>query len=416
MTQDKAFTILKSGYNVFLTGQAGTGKTYLLNQFIKHLRKEKKRVAITASTGIAATHIKGTTIHSWSGIGIKQEITSKDINKLKRNEQFMDRIHQTDVLIIDEISMLHKDQLDSIHYILEACLGDPRPFGGLQVVLCGDFFQLPPVGKKNERSKDKFCFMSKSWQFADFKICYLTKQYRQTKNDLITILQEIRTQNVSSKSIELLNNAAKTQFKNKIEPTKLYTHNIDVDKINLERLSQLKTESYFYEAKTKGDKTIVNTLKKQVLAPNKIELKIGAKVMFVKNNTEKNIVNGTLGKVIDFSVKDYPIVKTTNGRTITVYREFWIIEDENGNEIASYNQLPLRLAWAITIHKSQGMTLDVVEMDLTKTFEPGQGYVALSRLKDIDNLLLKGYNEKSLEVDTLALKADKRFKELSESL
>jgi ATP-dependent exoDNAse (exonuclease V) alpha subunit len=258
--------------------------------------------------------------------------------------------------------------------------------------------------------------MSNAWQYADFKVCYLTKQYRQNQNELTTILNEIREQQISKKSIDLLNNARHTVFKSTIEPTKLYTHNIDVDQINLDRLNQLKHNGIIFKAKTTGDKKIINTLKKQILAPTEIELKVGAKVMFVKNNPEKNIVNGTLGEIVKFSVKDYPIVKTIEGKTITVYKETWTIEDEQGEEIASYKQLPLRLAWAITVHKSQGMTLDAVELDLSKTFECGQGYVALSRLKTIDNLLLLGYNLKSLEIDNLAFKADQRFKELSEIL
>ncbi len=416
MNQEKALAILKSGKNVFLTGQAGTGKTYLLNKFIQHLKDARLKVAVTASTGIAATHIKGVTIHSWSGIGIKESLTGKDIDKLRRNEQFMDRIKDTDVLVIDEISMLHKNQFNAIHYVLEACLNDPRPFGGLQVVVCGDFFQLPPVGKGNELSKDKFAFMSEAWQFADFKICYLTEQYRQTNSQLSGILNEIRDRNISKSSIELLNKAKNTKFSKKFEPTKLYTHNIDVDRINLEKLEELEGDDEFFKAKTKGDKQLVNNLKRQVLAPELLELKVGAKVMFIKNNPEKNIVNGTLGEVIKFSVKDYPVVKTFEGKTITVYKETWTVEDEYGDELASYKQIPLRLAWAITVHKSQGMTLDAVEMDLSKTFERGQGYVALSRLKDIKYLLLKGYNEIALEVDPLAFKADKRFKELSDEL
>ncbi len=416
MNQEKALAILKSGRNVFLTGCAGTGKTYLLNQFTQHLKDARLKVAVTASTGIAATHIKGITIHSWSGIGIKENLTPKDIDKLRRNEQFMDKIKGTDVLIIDEISMLHKNQLNAIHYVLETCLNDPRPFGGLQVVVCGDFFQLPPVGKPNESSKDKFCFMSEAWQFAGFNICYLTQQYRQTNTQLLTILNEIRNQTISKSTIDLLNNAKNTTFSKKISPTKLYTHNIDVDKINQQKLDELDTEENYFKAKTKGDKKLIYTLKKQVLAPEHLELKVGAKVMFVKNNPEKNIVNGTLGEVIRFSVKDYPVVKTFNGKVITVYKESWSIDDEQGEPLASFKQIPLRLAWAITIHKSQGMTLDAVEMDLSKTFERGQGYVALSRLKDINNLLLLGYNNIALEVDSLAYKADKRFKELSDEL
>ena len=144
MTQDKALELLKSGRNIFLTGSAGTGKTYVLNKFIQHLKDAKIEVAVTASTGIAATHIKGSTIHSWAGIGVKQTLSTKDLEYIKKKKYLRDQFNKTKVLIIDEISMLHLDQLNTIHSVLEYCLGDSRAFGGLQVILCGDFFQLPP--------------------------------------------------------------------------------------------------------------------------------------------------------------------------------------------------------------------------------------------------------------------------------
>lgn len=181
MTQEKALLLLKSGRNIFLTGSAGTGKTYVINKFVQHLKDAKIKVAITASTGIAATHIKGSTIHSWSGIGIKQVLSTKDLVNLKKKKYLTDQFKKVKVLIIDEISMLHREQLDAIHQVLSHCLDNPQAFGGLQVVLCGDFFQLPPIGKYGERSSDKFAFMSSSWQYADFKVCYLTEQYRQQK-------------------------------------------------------------------------------------------------------------------------------------------------------------------------------------------------------------------------------------------
>lgn len=416
MTQDKALAILKSGQNVFLTGSAGTGKTYLINQFIQHLKDAKIEVAVTASTGIAATHIKGVTIHSWSGIGVKQVMSNKDLENLKKKKYLREQFDKTKVLIIDEISMLHRDQLDTIHSILEYCIGDSRAFGGLQIVLCGDFFQLPPIGQYGEKSKDKFAFMSSAWQFADFKICYLTEQFRQTNNQLTDILEEIRHANVSQSSINLLNTAKNTMFKNGIEPTKLYTHNIDVDKINNTHLADLPGKFRFFKAKTSGEKSIIATLKKQVLTPNEMQLKVGAKVMFVKNNPDKNYINGTLGEIIKYSKLGFPVVKTIDNHEIIASTEEWSIVNEVGQTLASYKQIPLRLAWAITVHKSQGMTLDAAELDLGKTFERGQGYVALSRLKDIKRLRLLEFNQTALEVDALALKADKRFQELSQEL
>ena len=413
MTQEKALQLLKSGKNIFLTGSAGTGKTYVLNQFIQHLNNAKIGVAITASTGIAATHIKGSTIHSWAGIGVKQLLSAKDLANLKKKKYLKENFEKAKVLIIDEISMLHKEQLNTIHQVLSYCKDSPLAFGGLQIIVCGDFFQLPPIGQYGELSRDKFAFMSDAWQFAEFKICYLTEQFRQSKNALNSILAEIRNGSVSQESINLLQKASKTQFNEGIEPTKLYTHNEDVDFINNTHLADLPGKSRFFKAKTKGERKLVDALKKSVLTQDDMAFRIGAKVMFIKNNPDKEYINGTLGEIIDYSDIGHPVVKTLQGKKIKATPEKWSIDDENGKSLASYTQVPLRLAWAITVHKSQGMTLDAAELDLSRTFESGQGYVALSRLRDIKNLRLLGFNSRSLQVDNLALKADKRFQVLS---
>ena len=414
MTQEKALEFLKSGRNVFLTGSAGTGKTYVLNQFIQHLKDAKIEVAVTASTGIAATHILGVTIHSWAGMGIKQKIAEKDLVYLKKQKAIRDKFNKTKVLIIDEISMLHKDQLNSIHHILSYCMDSNAAFGGIQIVLCGDFFQLPPIGDYGEKSRDKFAFMSDAWQFGDLVICYLTEQFRQTNNQLTDILGEIRLGSVSQQSIDLLNSAQKTKFEEGIEPTMLYTHNRDVDFINNEHLAKLPGKSRFFKAKTKGEKALTDLLKRSVLTQDDMALRIGAKVMFVKNNPDKEFINGTLGEIIDYTSMGFPLVKTLDGNKITASTEEWTITNENGQAVASYQQIPLRLAWAITVHKSQGMTLDAAELDLSKTFERGQGYVALSRLRNLERLRLMGFNSTALQVDGLALKADHRFQELSD--
>lgn len=414
MEQEVALSILKSGANVFLTGSAGTGKTYVLNQYIQYLKDRKVAVAITASTGIASTHIGGVTIHSWTGIGVKDSLTGREIAKLKTRKYLKDKIGKAKVLIIDEISMLHKKQLDIVDLVLQAFKDSAEPFGDLQVIFCGDFFQLPPIGSREERSRDKFAFMSESWVRAGLSICYLTKQYRQSDNELNDLLNEIRRNEVKSKSLGLLDSA-----KNKLDtilPTKLFTHNVDVDRINQQYLEDLPGKKRFFKATTTGDKQIVAVLKKTVLASPELQLKVGAKVMFVKNNYDKGYINGSLGEIIEYNEVGLPIVKLTTNDRITVTPEKWSIDDDNSKSLASYNQIPLRLAWAITIHKSQGMTLESAEIDLRKTFESGQGYVALSRLKSIKSLNLIGYNAKSLSVDSLALKADKRFKELSDDL
>jgi ATP-dependent exoDNAse (exonuclease V) alpha subunit len=414
MEQAKALAILKSGKNVFLTGSAGAGKTYVLNQYIAHLRYHKMGVAITASTGIAATHLGGQTIHSWCGMGVKDSLTTADLKNLKTKKYLVTKIDKAKVLVIDEISMLHKRQLDLINKILKYFKQSEEPFGGLQVIVSGDFFQLPPVSDGNEPSKEKFCFMSDAWVEADFAVCYITQQFRQSDNKLTQILNEIRSQKVSEISLKTLHQSQENKPKG--ETTKLYTHNVDVDRINDDFFSKLKGTSKKFKATTKGNEKLREVLVKSVLAQEEIALKKGTKVMFVKNNFEKGYVNGTLGHVFDFwddDGKKMPIVKTNEGKNIYVQPEVWPMQDEKGKELASFEQIPLRLAWAITVHKSQGMTLDAAEIDLSKTFEMGQGYVALSRVSALEGLHLAGFNATALHVDSLAFKADKRFLELS---
>ena len=411
MNQEKALSILKSGKNIFLTGSAGTGKTYVLNQYIQYLKERRIPVSITASTGIAATHLEGTTIHAWSGIGIRNSLSIGNLRELKEKKYLKKNIDNSRVLIIDEISMLHKKQFDMVNEVLQFFKETDDPFGGIQLIISGDFFQLPPIGDHSETNRDKFAFMSQAWLDADLTICYLTEQFRHTDNQLNDILNEIRSGNVSQRAKEILG-SNKNELES-IEPTKLYTHNIDVDRINTEQLQLIKGKNKIFKAKIKGNLKLAETVKKSILAPENLILKIGAKVMFVKNNYEKGYLNGSLGNVIKFNNENIPIVRLLNGYEITAEYEEWRIEDEKGKLLVSYTQIPLRLAWAITVHKSQGMTLDSATMDLSKTFEKGQGYVALSRVKSLSGLNLTGYNSMTLIVDSLAFKADKRFKELS---
>lgn len=415
MHQEKALALLKSGKNVFLTGSAGTGKTYVLNQYISYLKERKIPVAITASTGIAATHMNGMTIHSWAGFGIKNKLTKANLVTMRTKKYLKKHLEESMILIIDEISMLHKNQLDMVDEVLRFFKEDDRAFGGIQIVLCGDFFQLPPIGRYDEKSKDKFSFMSEAWLYAHLNVCYLTEQYRQEGDNVLnSILNEIRSTTISHQSIEWLKKAETNLLEKEEVPTKLYTHNADVDQINLSELEKLPGHAKKFKASTKGNQKLVETLKKSVLAQENLELKADAKVMFVRNNPEQGYVNGTMGKVMEFSEEGYPIVKTIHRKKITVKQETWGVHDDHGKVLARLDQIPLRLAWAITVHKCQGMTLDAALIDLSKTFERGQGYVALSRLKRIENLQLCGFNEMALKVDGLAHKADLRFQELSD--
>ncbi len=416
MLQATALKILKAGQNVFLTGSAGAGKTYLLNQYIAYLRERGIPVAITASTGIAATHIGGQTIHSWSGLGIRDFVTPQDLEKLAKRKPVRERLQKVQVLIIDEISMLSKNNLLGVDMILQHFKQNSSAFGGVQVIFCGDFFQLPPVCKERRPSYQRLAFMSSSWVEAQLQICYLTEQFRAGDSDLINVLNEIRSGDFSDSSQDLLWEKLEASAEHPPESSiiKLYTHNADVDSVNVEALKNLEADKEYFYATTTGDKTLVETLRKSVLAPDDLELKVGANVMFVKNNYEAGYMNGTLGTVTGFSKDGWPLVTTFDDEEIEARPAEWSVVNEFNQPVASFAQVPLRLAWAITVHKSQGMTLDSAAMDLSKTFEPGQGYVALSRVKSWGGLKLLGCNHNALVVDPLVLKADRRFQELSD--
>ena len=411
MKQAQALDILKTGQNIFLTGAAGSGKTYVLNQYIKYLRDKYLNVSVTATTGIASTHLGGLTIHSWSGLGVKDALHKSDFDTLLKKRHLRRNILGADVLIIDEISMLHARQLDLVNQICQAFRQNLKPFGGLQIIMAGDFFQLPPITKGGDLVS--MVTESDTWQTMDLAVCYLDEQYRQEDNQFIHILNEIRQNNVSAESREILLNRFHQPLEYQIEPTKLYTHNVDVDAINSLELEKISGQVNTYQMQLKGNHTLSQILQKGCLAPDRLLLKIGAKVMFVKNNFELGVVNGTVGEVVDFNEENYPIVKTNKGETVVAMPTDWIIEEE-GRIRAQIRQIPLRLAWAITVHKSQGLSLDLAEVDLSKAFVPGMGYVALSRVRSLQGLRLVGLNDLALTVDKNVLALDKKFVALSQ--
>lgn len=392
MTQKDAIKTMLSGANVFLTGPPGSGKTYTLNEFIDEAEDEGSRVAITASTGIAASHIGGTTIHSWSGIGIKDVLTKQDLTKMTYNKRLEKRYKRTDILVIDEISMLSGAKLNMLNRIAQEMRGNRLPFGGIQVVLVGDMFQLPPVNRDSDEVD--FVHHSEAWKALNLKVCYLTEQHRQGADDLLLdLLQAMRDNNITQTHKTLLANRIGTGGD---KMTRLFSHNIDVDAINDQHLSRLPGKSKNFTMRKEGDKFKIETLVRGVLAPEHLELKVGAEVMFVANNFEKGFVNGTRGQVIKFDKKTgKPIVKTLDGRTIKVGYHQWQVKEDD-KVLAEVSQMPLRLAWAITIHKSQGMSLDAAIVDLSKAFTPGMGYVALSRVRSLEGLYLEGLNETAL--------------------
>ncbi len=412
MKQSTALDLLKLGKNIFITGSAGTGKTYLLRQYIQYLQERRIHPSIVAPTGIAASHLKGQTIHSFFALGIRDTIVDNVyIKRLLEKSYLKSRFKKLKVLIIDEISMVSPEIFGSMDRVLRAFKESPEPFGGVQVVISGDFFQLPPISI--EPKEKRFAWQSPIWRALELKSCYLEEKFRQDDNKLITVLDEIRGGMVSETTHDILSSRWHKKLEINFTPTRLYTHNIDVDRINLKELNQLESKAYHFKYTSKGSKNHIEKIFKTALILEELTLKKGAVVIFIKNNPDKGYVNGTTGVVVGFD-KDIPLVKTSEGERIRVTPEDWTIENDNAETIATVSQVPLRLAWAITIHKSQGMTLDAVEIDLGKTFEVGQGYVALSRIKNIEGLRLIGLNDMALRVDPLILRIDEPIKKASQ--
>lgn len=426
MNQETALKVLKLGRNAFITGTAGSGKSYLLGQYINYLSKEIKvsadAIAITASTGIAASLIGGITLHSFSGIGISDYMTDEDIQKffIKRGK-LRQRILLAKILIIDEISMVHRKQFELASRMISYAKGNKAPFGGMQVIVTGDFYQLPPVSKANsqEENRDRFCFMSQTWVDCNFAVCYLNEQHRAKGSELNNLLNAMRTETLDEDHFALLESRQNTQHNEDI--LHLYTHNEDVDSINLDKLCKIEAKSYIYKATHDGKESAVQTLMKSITAPTTLELKVGAKVMFVKNDMDAGFVNGTQGTIIRFDNNSEndppftPVVETVDGDIICAEPYAWQLM-EGEKVIAEVKQIPLRLAWAITIHKSQGMSLDEAKINLSRCFETGQGFVALSRLRGIEGLHIEGIGMRALQLNPLAIKADKRFLQLSEDI
>jgi len=425
MTQEQALEILKTGANVFLTGEPGSGKTHTVNMYAQYLRARGVDPAITASTGIAATHIGGVTIHSWSGVGIKTRLDKYDLDKISSSEYVAKRIRRAKVLVIDEVSMLPPETLSMVDAVCREIKSSPEPFGGLQVIFVGDFFQLPPIIKKDydfdrqamliETPDARFAYDSPAWKRANPMSCYLTEQHRQDDPDYLNILNAIRSNNFDDAYLRRLETRKIAGGSVPEQAPKLYTHNADVDRVNDLMLAKLLGKPEKFAMAWEGSAGLAAILKKGCLSPETLILKEGAEVMFTKNNSKEGYVNGTLGVVEGFEkVSGMPAVKTRNGRVIVEPAE-WMVE-ENGKVRARISQIPLRLAWAITVHKSQGMSLDEAVMDLSEVFEFGQGYVALSRVRRLSGLHLLGWNERAFCVHPDVIAKDKEFRLSSDAV
>lgn len=395
--QRQVVTAFLEGKNIFVTGGAGSGKSFLLH-FLKrnfsHLGLE-----ITASTGIAAVNIGGVTIHSWAGIGLANLPVSEIIKNIlsKKFSRVRRKILKAKALAIDEISMVSLEVFEILDRVFKVVRQSDLPMGGLQLVLFGDFLQLPPIQKNGEV---KFCFESQAWRNLHLETFTLEKIFRQKDEKFVRLLNNLRLGQVSDEDMEILLSRVNAKDKNiAIKPTILTTHNFKVEKINQEELKKIPRVESVFSANYSGDLYKIEFLKKNCIASESLKLKVGAQVMMIKNTYQKEgIINGSLGVIKDFSPKkSYPIVEFSNGKILTIAPEEWLVErfDEEKQSVvvdASLMQIPLILAWAITIHKSQGLTLDKISCDLSDVFADGQAYVALSRAVSLEGVFINSIN------------------------
>lgn len=382
--QKKAFDLMKMGRNVFVTGAGGTGKTNVIKLFVR-INPHDKNIALTSTTGASAVLLGGTTLHSYLGLGLGTGSVSGIVQRIGRNRKLYSRWCKLDILVIDEVSMMTPELFDKVEYIARQVRNNDRPFGGIQLILSGDMCQLPCV------NCDKFCFEAESWSKVVDEVVYLQEIIRQSDRVFQQCLNSIRLGVVTDEVREVIDSRIGTVLENKhgVEPTVLYPINEDVEIMNeeaLDRLVESGRDVYAYEMEIYGSQTVNSSIIKGCMAVELLHLCVDAQVMLISNlDVSSKLANGSRGVVIGFDDNDLPIVKFLNGQVCKVGYHDWILE-EDGHIVARVSQIPLRLAYAISIHKSQGCSLDWVVMDLSKTFTWGQAYVALSRIKSLSGL------------------------------
>lgn len=435
--QQIAFDKYVQGHNIFITGPGGAGKSELIRMIYKHANSRFKDIYVTALTGCASIllNCKAKTLHSWAGIGLGNGTTEQLIMKIKKNKFQKAVWRGTDILVVDEVSMLSLKLFNMLNDIGKAVRGSQKPFGGIQLIFSGDFYQLPPVGDYMEPDTQRFCFESDDWNSVFHRDCQieLKKIFRQTDEIYSTILNQIREGRIKKRSNELLLEYVGRELDPNLvaEPTKLYPTKNKVEQINITKMGALHGEEKEYKIKylkdlemTKGEKEVrrqftdqdiqieLDFLAGNLMCEKEMKVKIGAQVMCIINIKSEAgdilICNGSQGIVKEFcEVTGCPKVKYNNGIEMVMCRHIWASDKIPGIGVT---QVPLILSWALTIHKSQGATLDAAEIDVgSGIFECGQTYVALSRVKSLNGLYLTSFDAKRIRIN-------KKVKEFYESL
>ena len=416
----KILTLLKNGENVFLTGFAGTGKSYILNKLKEYF---KKKLTITSTTGIAAVNVKGQTLHSWAGVGLCRNTVYNTVEKIKKRPTQYRQIMNCKILAVDEISMLNIEAFEYINEVLREVRECNDPFGGIQVFFIGDFFQLPPVEKEGEIRH--YCFDSPVWDKLGLKNVVLKKNYRQNEENFITALAHMRENCLEVEDIELLK--TRCVENEDADILHIFSTNEEANKYNFAKFNMIdEPVKLFYaedgvyrgsklvtEGFTESENYILEIFSKNCRAEKEIALKLGARVMLLVNmDFNKGLINGACGVIQGFN-QDTISIKFDNGIVSNIPKhkfEYYY----NERIVAERMQYPLKLAYGITIHKSQGMTLDRLVVDCARIFERGQSYVAMSRVKTLEGLYLKNFEPEKVLVDNRVAEFYENIKEVEE--
>lgn len=400
--QASALDLLRSGENVFLTGGAGSGKSFLIRQFMREL--DPKEMPILASTGAAAVLLGGRTFHSFFGLGIMEGGADATYERASKDKRLMSRLRKVEGVIIDEISMIPGQALMIAEALSQRARESKLPWGGMRIIAVGDFAQLPPVTQSGQRD---WCFLNSVWEVSGFQTVMLSHNQRVSDNLFLDVLSDVRHGKVTERVRDFLNEHV--QDHDEDDPgTRLFPRKVNAEKFNERKLAEIDETEVVIASIYSGSERHIESLKKASPIAEKLILKIGCQVMFLQNDPQRRWVNGTRGTVVDITA-DQITVKKDKGREVQVNKSSFAIQDAEGTIMAQVEQFPLTLAYATTIHKSQGATLDDLWCDLSQLWEPGQAYVALSRLRSAKGLHLIGWNPRSIIVDPKVLMFYRQF-------
>lgn len=414
-SQKRFAELFFQGRNLGLSGSAGVGKSYLINVLFAFLQEHKVSVARIAMTGIAAFNIGGQTMHSWLGIGLGDEDAESLIVKVRKKSKVKDRIKATQILFIDEISMCKAELLDKANLVIQAIRYNIAPFGGMQVCASFDFLQLPPVWKGEETKQ--FAFNAQSWKNACIKTVVLKEVVRQSDTEFVRLLNGIRVGD--TRDLSLLEPRIDATFPaDGIEPVRIYCRNVDVNRVNKERLDQIPSPVKTFISIDNGLPYHIESFNKNCPAPAILELKIGAQVMCLANiDVSQGICNGAIGVITAFGPPGVTV--KFKEATAIIDHNVWEIKEQEATLdgklrykiVATRTQIPLRCCWAVTVHKVQGMTLDRAIIDMSEAFVEGQSYVALSRCRDLESISITSLPKSAIRVNSECISFYKALEE-----